>query len=198
MIDLSNLVFMDFEASAGRDGYPVEVGWSWVEGNIVYFDSLLIVPADEWLTPAFSWDPVAQSIHGLSMHTLQAKGQAVSLVCQTLNHNFQNRIVTFDTGPDGVDRYWMDLLFAEGMAKRAFKLAGPAGELLRAMGDYHRLPVEIQIRIKASAPTMTHRAADDAAHYAWRAAAIEIAAKQENPLIWTPPEIEMRGRRRTP
>lgn len=157
---------------------------------------MLIAPADEWQTPAFSWDPTAQNIHGLSLQTLQINGLPASQVCQTLNRHLQDRVVIFDTGPDGVDRHWMDILFSEASDTRLFRLGGPAGDLLKAIADDHRVPPAVQASIKAIAPPITHRAADDAAHYAWRAAAIVLASELSGPVSPASFKIELRGKRR--
>lgn len=196
MIDVSNLVFMDFEASAGRDGFPVEVGWSWMEANAVYFNSMLISPADEWLTPAFTWDPFAESIHGLTLDRLQSDGLAASEVCQTLNQRLRDRVVVFDTGADGIDRYWMDILFSEAMEVRTFKLGGPIGEFLKAWGQSLHLSEGELESIRALAPPITHRAADDAVHYAWRAAAMRLVSKHPEMLSSEKLKIETHGNRR--
>lgn len=177
-MQLSEIVFMDFEASALRDGYPVEVGWAWVEGSNVRAESLLISPSDEWLTPGFTWDPTAEGIHGLPLARLQSEGRPVHQVCYALNEQLQGKVAVFDTGPDGVDRHWLDLLFVEGAQTRTFRLAGPAGELLQALATENGLAEATQVKIKAAAPPTNHRAAQDAAHYAWRAAAIQLMASQ--------------------
>jgi len=175
---LSDIVFMDFEASALRDSYPIEVGWAWVEGNNVQAESLLISPADEWLTPGFVWDPAAEGIHGLPLARLLSEGCPVRQVCNTLNDKLQGKVAVFDTGPDGVDRHWLDLLFAEGELVRAFRLGGSAGELLQALATENGVPEAAQAKIKMAAPPINHRAAQDAAHYAWRASAIQLMAHQ--------------------
>lgn len=176
-MELSEIVFMDFEASALRGGYPIEVGWAYVDGSNVHAGALLIAPADEWQTPAFTWDPVAEAIHGLSLARLQAEGLTPASACHGLNQRLRDRIVIFDTGADGADRHWMDLLFAEGGQVRAFKLGGPAGELLQALAGEHCIDDALQSAIRAAAPPINHRAAQDAAHYAWRAAAIHRIAQ---------------------
>lgn len=191
MIEISNIAFMDFEASATRDGFPVEVGWAWVEGNTVHSAAMLIAPADEWLTPAFSWDPIAQAIHGLSVQNLQEGGLPVGQVCRTLNHQLLERVIVFDTGPDGADRHWMDILFSETGETRLFKLGGPAGEILKAIADGHGISGEVQSEIKSLAPPMTHQAAMDAAHYAWRAAAFALLSVQSVEVSALPDRIEL-------
>lgn len=175
---LPEIVFLDFEASALRDGYPVEVGWAWVEGSNVHAESMLISPADEWLTPGFTWDPIAEGLHGLPLARLRAEGVVPSEVCGILNERLQDKIVIFDTGPDGVDRHWLDLLYFEGGQHRHFRLGGPASEFLLALAAEHGLADADLMQIKKRAPEAIHHAAADAAHYAWCAAAIQLMAKQ--------------------
>lgn len=175
---LDELVFMDFEASSLRDGYPVEVGWAWVEGTNIQTESMLISPADEWLTPGFTWDPIAEGLHGLSLARLQADGLSPFEVCGVLNERLADKIVVFDTGPTGVDRQWLDLLYFEGGQHPHFKLGGAAIEVLLALAASHGLTDADLVQIKKSAPESTHRAAQDAAHYAWCAAAIQLVAHQ--------------------
>ncbi|WP_298723282.1 hypothetical protein [uncultured Ferrovibrio sp.] len=177
-MQLSEIVFMDSEASALRDGYPVEVGWAWVEGSDVQAESMLISPADEWLTPSFVWDPIAEGLHGLPLARLRAEGVTPSEVCDVLNERLQDKIVVFDTGPDGVDRHWLDLLYFEGGQHRHFKLGGSASEVLLALAAGHGLTDADLLQIKKWAPEATHHAAIDAAHYAWCAAAIQLMTSQ--------------------
>jgi hypothetical protein len=177
-MQLTEIVFMDFEASALRDGYPVEVGWAWVEGSDVQAESLLISPADEWLTPGFVWDPIAEGLHGLPLARLRAEGVDPSEVCAVLNERLQDKIVIFDTGPDGVDRHWLDLLYFEGGQHRHFRLGGLASEVLLALAAEHGLADADLMQIKKMAPVAIHHAAADAVHYAWCAAAIQLMTKQ--------------------
>lgn len=173
---MDQVVFMDFEASSFRDGYPVEVGWAWVEGSDVQAESLLISPADEWLTPAFTWDPIAESIHGLPLSRLQSEGKTPAYVCQELNTQMEGKVVVFDTGPDGVDRHWLDLLFSEAGDKRLFKLGGAASDMLKAMAARHGLGEAQLTAIQSSALPMIHHAAQDAAYYACCAVGIQLIA----------------------
>lgn len=175
---LPEIVFMDFEASSLRDGFPVEVGWAWVEGGDVQAESLLISPADEWLTLGFVWDPIAEGIHGLPLASLQAEGTTPPEVCGALNDRLKDKIVVFDTGPDGVDRHWLDLLYFEGGQHRHFKLGGSAGEVILALAAGHGLSDADLTQIRKFAPAATHHAARDAAHYAWCAAAIQLMANR--------------------
>jgi len=169
---------MDFEASALRDGYPVEVGWAWVEGGDVQAESLLIAPADEWLTPEFTWDPIAEGLHGLPLTRLQAEGASPLEVCSVLNERLADKIVVFDTGPDGVDGHWLGLLYFQSGLRRHFKLGGSTNEVLLALAAGCGLTDADLVQIVKRAPGATHHAATDAAHYAWCAAAIRLIQKQ--------------------
>lgn len=175
---MDQIVFMDFEASALRDGFPVEVGWAWIEGNNIRVESLLISPAEEWLTPGFTWDPVAEGIHGLPLARLQAEGEPPVYICRTLNDQLRDKIIVFDTGSDGVDRYWLDLLFTEGGAARNFKLAGAAGDFLTAAAHRYGVNEANLAAIQEAAPRPCHRAAEDAVHYAWRMLAIQTIGQK--------------------
>lgn len=175
---LTDLVFMDFEASALRDGYPVEVGWAWVEGSDVQAESLLIAPADEWLTPEFTWDPIAEGIHGLPLTRLRAEGASPLEVCGVLNEWLADKIVVFDTGPDGIDGHWLDLMYFQSGLHRRFKLGGSTNEVLLALAAGCGLTNADLVQIIKRAPEATHRAAQDAAQYAWCAAAIHLMQKQ--------------------
>jgi hypothetical protein len=163
-----DVVFMDFEASSLRDGYPVEVGWACIGDGDVLTSSLLIAPADEWLTPAYSWDPMAEALHGLQLDRLQAEGKSPKQVGRILNDQLHDRIVAFDTGPAGVDRYWLALLFAEAGLTPAFKVSGTASDILATAAREYNVDKANLATIQEAAPRPTHRAASDAAHYAWR------------------------------
>ena len=77
-------VFYDFEAS-GLDGYPIEVGWAFVdEQKRIVSGSRLILPDPKWNLAA-KWDPGAEEIHGISLQHLMEKGIATRPVAEQLN-----------------------------------------------------------------------------------------------------------------
>ncbi len=168
---------MDFEASALRDGFPIEVGLALVRDAEVIANSMLIMPSDEWLTPAFRWDSAAQEIHGIPLQRLMLDGHHPSKVCRELNRILSGKVAVFDTGAAGVDRYWLDVLFSESEEARTFALGDPAGDVLRSMALAAGVSDTGLSAIFSAAPPLSHRAAPDASRYAWCAIAIQIASR---------------------
>lgn len=72
-------------------------------------------------------------------------------------------------GNRGADHY-------EGGQHPHFRLGGSASEVLLALAASSGLADADLMQIKKRAPEMSHHAAQDAAHYAWCAAAIQLMA----------------------
>lgn len=122
---MRRLVFVDFEASALRDGYPIEVGWAWAENAHVEARSMLIARADESQSPGYQWDPMAEAIHGLTLEQVDRQGQLVDRICRALNDSLSDAELCFDTGPVGMDRRWLMQLYAESVVSCHLRFAPP-------------------------------------------------------------------------
>jgi hypothetical protein len=158
-------VFYDFEAS-GLTGFPIEIGWAWLDGSAVKSDSLLISPAAEWdLTGR--WETQAEAIHGISIKQLKAEGLPPLSVVQRLNRCLAGRKLYSDSP---LDAGWMAQLFAATTLLPTFTVhLMPAGELVddlrRTVGLSHHAAVQIANCVGDRFPH-THKARADAVYWA--------------------------------
>lgn len=124
----------DFEASGlSPESYPVEVAWSRADGTIA---SRLIKPDQDW----DYWDPVSESMHGISRLQLELEGRPASEVAASMNADLAGEVLYFDGG--AFDRFWLSMLFEAGGVRPAFRVgnfnallgsAGPANESYRSV-----------------------------------------------------------------
>tara|TARA_R110002110_G_scaffold349867_3_gene559980 strand:- start:374 stop:841 length:468 start_codon:yes stop_codon:yes gene_type:complete len=67
---IGQLAALDFEASSlSPDGWPIEIGISWIDGGIVRTWSSLIRPHSEW--DITDWSPQSAAVHRISLSDLQ-------------------------------------------------------------------------------------------------------------------------------
>lgn len=164
---MDNFVFVDIEASSLINGYPLEIGWAWREGEDVECASTLIAPPEKWLTE-YVWDSVAATVHGLTIENVRRFGDAPRHVCSTLNSLLCDRDLVFDTGNRGADVTWMKMLYVEaGLAPTFGILSVTSDELVRGRAALMGLSNGVYAFMQSLAPQMPHRAAIDAAHWAW-------------------------------
>jgi len=142
---------MDIEASGfGRNSYPIEVGYVLPDGRA---RCMLIRPAAHWT----HWDTAAQTLHGITLATLQARGRPLIEVARTLNDDLEGRTVYCDGWAH--DYAWLAALFEEAGMQPHFKLDS-VGCLL----DERRLARLDEARNAAMAELglTRHRASNDA------------------------------------
>ena len=122
----SKYSFYDIEASGLYKGsFPVEIAWS-IFGEV---NSVLVRPDDHW--DIDKWDPVAQSIHGHSIHLLKKDGIKPIKIASTLNSTFKSGVVYSDN-PDR-DIEWTDMIFDASSLNRTFEIR-TIGNLLGSLG----------------------------------------------------------------
>ena len=64
---------VDLEASGlGSDGWPIEVGVAWLDGDAVRSNSRLIRPRPEWPEEGWIWE--SAQVHGISREALDQHG----------------------------------------------------------------------------------------------------------------------------
>ena len=162
MIDLSRALWLDVEASGfGPDSYPIEVGWSDIQGRT---GSVLVRPEPAWT----HWDSKAEALHGISRALLGAEGVPVVEAATRISDATAGRSAVLSNHP-GPDAWWLERLFtAAGKRTVPFRLANAdalvtsfVGGGLTGMGEY----VVAEEQAKELAP-ITHRAADDARFWA--------------------------------
>lgn len=153
--------FLDFEASGlGKDSYPIEVAWSLPSEKI---ECHLIRPAREWIKEA-AWDSAAEQLHGITLPSLEHKGQDPVWLCERMNVQLADQLVYCDGLP--YDLFWLRRLFEVPDRTPAFTLAslqeycfelglGPQQyEILsdqarrRAGGKSHRADVDVRYLIE--------------------------------------------------
>jgi hypothetical protein len=119
-------VFYDFEAS-GLDGYPIEVGWAFVDGQKrIVSDGSLILPDPRWNVAA-KWDEAAEQIHGISLKHLMEKGVPALQVAQRLNQALAGLSLYSDSL---FDQKWMGQLFEAADLAPSFALEDMLAPLL--------------------------------------------------------------------
>ena len=161
MIDLGRALWIDVEASGlSPESYPIEVGWSDLDGNS---DSILIKPLATWT----DWDPSAVALHGISREQLAAEGAPVGEAAARIAAVTAGRVVLSDCTI--WDMAWLSRLFvAAGRKHVPFRLEG-ALEAVRSIAAQRRIGaiggIEAEFAAQQIAP-ITHRAADDARHWA--------------------------------
>lgn len=170
IVDLSP-VFIDFEASALHDGFPIEVGWAYFDGKSVRSEGHLIRPGPDWDLQG-NWDETAEALHRISREHLLANGEPVFMVANRMNEMLAGKEVFADSPFDG---QWMDQLFEAAGADPSFTMRtmlAPAlvDQLSLAMGLYDSEIQKITKTVHQLYPH-THRAADDARQWAelWHA-----------------------------
>jgi hypothetical protein len=175
-------VFYDFEAS-GLTGFPVEVGWAWLDGDIVKSDSLLIAPADGWDVIG-DWDLKAEGLHGISVGQLRNEGFSTVSVAQRLNFCLAG-LTLYSDSP--LDQKWMAQLFAAANITTRFKMGlMPAAEFIDDVRRRMALSKEMAGTIAESVGREfphTHRARADALYWAelWTAFSRSDYTRQQNP-----------------
>lgn len=157
-ISLDRLLFIDIEASGLHKGsYPIEIGWSDIDLNA---GSFLIAPQADW-TEA-DWDPMAESIHGISRSVCEKEGLPAGRAAAVLADLLSGRHPVSDA--PSFDGYWLKrLLDAAGSFDPVSFLH--INEVLSsvmavhpvAAGEWSNLEREVSILLPH-----THRAADDA------------------------------------
>ena len=85
-------IVIDIEASALVDGYPIEIGWACRGGECRAY---LVKPTEELIAHT-NWDPVAESIHGLSRELLERQGAPIDEVVANLNKDLAGERVLSD------------------------------------------------------------------------------------------------------
>jgi hypothetical protein len=105
---------LDIEASGfGRDSYPVEVGFVLPDGSTY---CTLIRPAPGWK----HWDPAAERLHRIALHTIVEHGRDVVEVARQLNERLRGLTLYCDGWAH--DFTWLGVLFEAAGLQPSFKL----------------------------------------------------------------------------
>lgn len=153
------MIFLDFEASAGMGGYPIEVGWCRVNRDRSLTSAAKLIRHDEWLDEFQRWDWQAEQIHHISRSNIIEWGEPPAVVMAWLNECLDGEAVYADSPMDGI---WLRELAAAAGIQPIFQLADfttlgqAANQLAWEEGQAHANRVEPK----------SHRAERDARHLA--------------------------------
>ncbi|MBF0268785.1 MAG: hypothetical protein HQL44_09340 [Alphaproteobacteria bacterium] len=183
-------VFIDLEASALENGYPIEVGWVAVdEGNRFSGKSFLIRTDPHWLKSC-AWDYAAEAAHGISQALLNEKGLPPADVARLIDSAIEAG-PAFTDNP-GADGHWLRILFSATDIAMRLRLADvelvynvfrkqeaqTPGEQQKAIEGASLRYLRAEQLANQLAPR-THRALDDALHLA----AFFVLCQPEEPDI---------------
>ncbi len=167
------IAFLDFEASALENGYPIEVGYARSDG---FVGAMLIKPRAEWLD--LNWSPASERIHRLPRHMLNL-GLDANEVLARLNIGLQG-CACFCTAP-AFDWPWLRML-NPGQSVDFRLMQTPADSVLMAAAEESGISGPVAARIVDRAKRLgNHEAARDA---------VALAAGHE--ILSRPGEIRMK------
>ncbi len=159
------VVFIDVEASALHDGYPIEVGWAIVRDFRLTTESWLIRPTAGWLKDEWRWSYESEKIHKIGLHEICMLGRPVPEVRARMTELFAGKVLFSDAV--GFDLGWLlDLYHAEAPdgTKMPFGLADISAAF--AGSDTDEVKFEREERKRRNRYAAIHRAADDALNHA--------------------------------
>lgn len=152
------MIFLDFEASAGMGGYPIEVGWCRITPDGSLTSAGKLIRNDEWLDEYQRWDWRAEQIHHISRSNIMEWGVLPAAVMAWLNENLAGCRVYADSPMDGI---WLRELASAARIEPTFHLADFVSLL---PNDPARL--DVAVAHAARDEPKTHRAEQDARHLA--------------------------------
>jgi hypothetical protein len=174
----NNPVFYDFEVSRAIDGFPIEVGWAFVDNDqrAIHAEAHLICPDTSW-DLVERWDGIAESLHGINRTMLMNQGESAYQVASRMNAALSSSTLFADSA---LDERWLDELFDAAGVSAAFEVRRSSSEtLIRSYAQSNEIsPSKLDRIIQAAhahAP-QTHRALPDATHWAWIWRAIQTQA----------------------
>ncbi|TAN58923.1 MAG: hypothetical protein EPN20_15725 [Magnetospirillum sp.] len=153
------MIFLDFEASAGMGGYPIEVGYCVVGPDRALRSAAKLIRHDDWLDEFPRWDWRAEQIHHISRANIMELGEPPAVVMTWLNKELAGMVVVADSP---MDEIWMRELVEIAGIPSGFRLIGD----IRAAFDGPEVGQEAKEEDVDRVARKTHHAADDAEHLA--------------------------------
>jgi len=176
MAGLSDIVFLDFEASSlGKEGYPIEVAWVFASGEE---ESHLIRPAPSWI----DWDAKAGRIHGISREQLRLEGASLEDVAQRMVSVLTGRKL-YATAPSWDGKWLSKLLRAAGLPRHALRLEDTELAHRRIVRDVLRnaqVPLDMHRALMKELLAQAQRVNDENGPAAHRA----LADAQREQRLW--------------
>lgn len=158
-----NPVFYDIEAS-GLDGYPIEVGWAFLDeatGKLCS-EAYLIKPDASWDIIS-AWDSNAEALHGITLGQLQKSGLSAFQVATNMNRSCADRELFADSP---LDEGWLQQLFdAAGIDQNFTVRRTSADTMINQQASKLQINRTTLLRLEEIANTLaprTHRAEADA------------------------------------
>jgi hypothetical protein len=135
MNDASNPVFYDCEASELDEGYIIEIGWAFSDGEGFIANGSLIRPLAAWNIDD-AWSSEAESLHGISLARLREEGRPAEDVARMMNEALAGREL-FSDDP-AYDIRWLGQLFdAAGVQQNFVVSETPARPFLELLATKH-------------------------------------------------------------
>jgi hypothetical protein len=173
---LSNIVFLDFEASSlGKQGYPIEVAWVFASGEE---ESHLIQPAASWT----DWDAKAGRIHGIAREQLKSEGAPLEYIAQRMVSVLTGRNL-YATAPSWDGKWLSKLLRTADLPRHALRLEDTEMAHRRVIRDVlrdARVPADLHRTLMQDILAQAQRSIDELGPAAHRA----LADAQRERLLW--------------
>ncbi len=174
------MVIIDIEVSSLVDGYPIEIGWARSDGECRAY---LIRPTDELIAHT-KWDPVSQSIHGISRELLEQRGMPIDEVVANLNRDLDGERILSDA-PSHDWQWLMVLLEFSSVERFTFEmLKMPVDSLLLREANEHGIKgTDLRYVLEKQERAHVHAAAHDAASWAAAVEAISAASRGDTAAV---------------
>lgn len=174
------MIIIDIEASALIDGYPIEIAWARTGGECRAY---LIKPTDK-LVAHTNWDPVSQSIHGLSRELLEQCGMPIDEVVSNLNKDLADETILSDA-PSHDWRWLLVLLEFSSINRFTFEmLKAPIDSLLlREANDRGIRGTQLRYVLEKQERAHVHTAAQDAASWAATLDALPAVGRDDTAAV---------------
>ena len=117
MSEASVPVFYDCEASELDEGYIIEIGWAFSDGEGFVSAGSLIRPLAAWNIDD-AWSSEAEALHGISLARLREQGRPAEEVAREMNKALAGREL-FSDDP-AFDVRWVGQLFDAAGVKQNF------------------------------------------------------------------------------
>jgi hypothetical protein len=135
MNEASIPVFYDCEASELDQGYIIEIGWAFSDGEDFVSAGSLVRPPAAWNIDD-AWTSQAESLHGVSLARLRDQGRPVEDVVRMMNEALAGRVL-FSDDP-AYDVRWLGQLFDAAAVKPGFVVnETPARHFLELLARNH-------------------------------------------------------------
>lgn len=154
------MIFMDFEAS-GLNGFPIEIGWAIVHPDRRITVESHYIHCERWMEQVERWTTEAESIHGISRRFLIDFGKSPFEVALRANAVLMGDTVLVDSP---YDVRWCAELFTEAQLLQGFSFADVATGF--AGPEIDERAYEYSLKIIDKVKPKTHRAGEDAEHWA--------------------------------